>query len=105
MSANIVRLKGPVVSNYLIYDRDSTVLIDGGFWRGKQRLVHALSQIGRKLRDLDLILLTHGHLDHTLHLADIRARSGAPVAGHPADQVHINGRWPYRGPSRFAGFF
>ncbi|HHG84573.1 MAG TPA: MBL fold metallo-hydrolase [Bacteroidetes bacterium] len=102
-AVTIVRLKGPIVSNFLIYDADSTVLVDGGMIGGVKRLESALENIGRRVEDLDLILLTHGHFDHALHIHSIRMRSGAKVAAHPAEQVHVNGKWPYRGPSRVAG--
>ena len=40
-------------------------------------------------KEIDLILLTHGHWDHITCLTDIRAASGAKVAIHHRDQPFV----------------
>jgi glyoxylase-like metal-dependent hydrolase (beta-lactamase superfamily II) len=66
--------------------------------------------IRRRLRRLGLgpksirgILLTHGHLDHAGNLAWLKEWTGAPVYGHPAEQLHVDGRYPYEGITRWCG--
>ena len=48
----------------------------------------------KKLKSLGLtcavILLTHGHYDHTMALTDVRAQTGAPVYIHAADADMLN---------------
>ncbi|MEM7036430.1 MAG: MBL fold metallo-hydrolase [Bacteroidota bacterium] len=102
-TAHIIRLRGPFVSNFLVYDKNSTVLIDSGFVGARRRLRKALAEIGRTIADLDLILLTHGHFDHAVHLHWLMAQSGAPLHGHPVEQIHLDGKWPYRGKARVCG--
>jgi glyoxylase-like metal-dependent hydrolase (beta-lactamase superfamily II) len=69
------------VNTYLIED-DPLTLVDTGPNSGKalDELEQALAQHGYKVEDLELIVLTHQHIDH-LGLASILARrSGAEVA-------------------------
>ncbi len=87
-SASIRVLKIPTpfgvgrVNVYLLED-DPLTLIDTGPNSGKSldELENQLASHGRSIEDIELLLLTHQHLDHT-GLADIIAkRSGAKVAG------------------------
>ena len=69
------------VNCYLLEDEPLT-LIDAGPNSGKalDELESQLSDFGRSLEDLELVILTHQHIDH-LGLVDIVARrSGAEVA-------------------------
>src|SRR5438105_5218682 len=69
------------VNTYLIEDRPLT-LIDSGPNSGKalDELQHQLAQHGRSIDDIELIVLTHQHIDH-LGLVDIIAsHSDAEVA-------------------------
>lgn len=69
------------VNTYLIEDEPLT-LIDSGPNSGKalDELERELGALGHRIEDLELIVLTHQHIDHT-GLVDILAkRSGAEVA-------------------------
>ena len=50
----------------IIYTADTTVLIDTGI--SKKRVVECLRSIGRCLEDIDAVLITHRHKDHTAHI-------------------------------------
>jgi glyoxylase-like metal-dependent hydrolase (beta-lactamase superfamily II) len=90
---------------HLLHDsaRKEAVLIDTGLMGEMGQLGRVLVEAGLGWRDIRAILLTHGHLDHTGNLARIKELSGAPVFAYPAEQVHIDGRFPYRGASRLCG--
>lgn len=69
------------VNAYLIEDEPLT-LIDSGPNSGKalDELERALSDLGRRIEDIELLVITHQHMDH-FGLASILARrSGAEVA-------------------------
>jgi glyoxylase-like metal-dependent hydrolase (beta-lactamase superfamily II) len=69
------------VNCYLIEDQPLT-LIDTGPNSGKSLdvLAHGLAELGHRIEDLELIVITHQHMDH-LGLLDVLARrSGADVA-------------------------
>src|SRR3954452_20840240 len=69
------------VNTYLIED-DPLTLVDSGPNSGKalDELEQALAAHGRRVEDLELIVITHQHIDHE-GLVDILARrSGAEVA-------------------------
>jgi glyoxylase-like metal-dependent hydrolase (beta-lactamase superfamily II) len=69
------------VNCYLVEDEPLT-LIDAGPNSGKalDELEHQLEAVGHRIEDIELVILTHQHIDH-LGLVDIVARrSGAEVA-------------------------
>ena len=68
--------------NCYLLDDDPLTLVDAGPNSGKalDELEHQLEALGRRIEELELIILTHQHIDH-LGLVDIVAkRSGAEVA-------------------------
>ena len=69
--------------NVYVLDDDPLTMIDTGPNSGKSldELENQLKSLGRSIEDIELLLLTHQHLDH-IGLADIIVkRSGAKVAG------------------------
>ncbi len=69
------------VNCYLIEDRPLT-LVDTGPNSGKSldELEQALDALGHRIEDLELIVLTHQHMDHLGLLEILARRSGAEVA-------------------------
>lgn len=90
---------------HLLHDaeRGEAVLIDAGLVGEVRRLQATLAEIGLGWKDIRAILLTHGHLDHTGNLARLRELTGGPVYAHPAEQLHIEGKFPYHGAARICG--
>ena len=70
------------VNCYLIED-DPLTLVDTGPNSGKalDELEQALAAHGRRVEDLERIVVTHQHIDHTGLLAILSRRSGAEVCG------------------------
>ena len=85
--AGIHRLQIPTpfavgrVNCYLIEDQPLT-LVDTGPNSGKSldELEQQLSELGRSLEDIELVILTHQHIDHLGLVEIIASRSGAAVA-------------------------
>ncbi|MGN0696990.1 MAG: MBL fold metallo-hydrolase [Oscillospiraceae bacterium] len=69
----------------ILAEGGSAALIDAP--GNNDEIMAALSANGLKL---EKILLTHGHVDHILGLADIAEKTGAAVYIHPADKPKLS---------------
>jgi len=81
----IHRLDDGIVNCYLVEDGGRLVLIDAGFPRGWSVLASALDGLGRRVSDIDAVLITHSHVDHIGFAERVRRESGATVYVHAAD--------------------
>jgi glyoxylase-like metal-dependent hydrolase (beta-lactamase superfamily II) len=96
--AGIHRLRIPTpfavgrVNSYLIED-DPLTLVDTGPNSGKalDELEHQLSDLGHQIADLELVILTHQHIDHLGLIEVITSRSGAEVAAIDVAVDHLAG--------------
>jgi len=70
---------------YLIEQEGRLTLIDAGFPGHYRVFEKALQTLGKTSRDVEAIVLTHAHADHTGFAEKIRKESGAPVFVHTAD--------------------
>ena len=80
----LVRIKGSISNCYLLRG-EKPVLVDTGAPGDLSRILAGLQANGVAPKDLALILLTHGHSDHAGCAAELKRRSGAPLALHAAD--------------------
>jgi glyoxylase-like metal-dependent hydrolase (beta-lactamase superfamily II) len=73
------------LSNCYVVEADSgVILIDAGA-PGDADIIRSVIDD----RKLNLILITHAHFDHYGSAAEIRRRTGAPIAIHAADAEHM----------------
>ncbi len=79
---------------YLLRGAEGTILIDPGPPRSASLVTAGAAQAGIAPEEIDLILVTHGHLDHFGGVPAVKAWCRAPVAafrGEPAfTQVRRN---------------
>lgn len=88
------RLSGPrgIVKAFLIA-AEQTVLVDTGATDVDAAMIAAaVHRAGRRLRDVDLCILTHEHRDHVGGLRWLHDQGGFPVAAHEADVEAIEAR-------------
>jgi len=60
---------GYIVScSVVLIKTDKNILVDAGTFHDKQNLIDALANEGLKPEDVDVVILTHCHVDHTANL-------------------------------------
>ena len=104
MHDDLLRVRTPIVNLYVLREGESLYLIDTGFIFGVSSLKRALKKKGWSGLKIEGILLTHGHLDHTYNVAEIKRETGAWVAAPAKDLDHCRGKYEYRGLSKVCGF-
>ena len=99
-----LQIRCGAVSCHAFFDDEGVTLFDGGFpGIGVSLVADALDQAGLAFSDVRAIIATHGHIDHTLNIAPLATRTGAPVHAPRDDAAHIAGTYPYRGIARICG--
>ncbi|MBI2851625.1 MAG: MBL fold metallo-hydrolase [Chloroflexi bacterium] len=82
-------------ANMILIAGDKLTLIDTGFRGSSRRLATLLQFIGRRLDELELIIITHNHYDHSGGAAELKKLTGARVAAHNADIAGSDELIPY----------
>ncbi|MEM7024275.1 MAG: MBL fold metallo-hydrolase [Pseudomonadota bacterium] len=77
---------------FFVKGADRIALIDSGLHAGLPSLERAFDELGYAKEDLDLLLLTHEHMDHVGNNGWLKAETGCEILGHPgrADRVADN---------------
>lgn len=101
--AGLHHVRGVMSVPHVLVDADGVVLLDTGLPGDGKRIRRVMARAGVGPRDVRAIVLTHGHLDHAGSLAELKAWTGAPVYGHPLEQRHVDGLFPYAGMARVCG--
>lgn len=73
-----------LVNTYLLIGR-RPILVDCGMPSSGDRIWNGITAAGVDPTDLEMIIITHGHVDHFGAATELQARTGAPVAAHEAD--------------------
>lgn len=80
----VIKIKLSVSNAYLVKDKKS-ILIDTGSPKEADKILSAVKKAGVDVKDLSLILHTHGHVDHAGSTAELKRRLGIPSAIHKED--------------------
>ncbi|MGH3045784.1 MAG: MBL fold metallo-hydrolase [Gaiellaceae bacterium] len=67
------------------------ILVDAGYPGYFGQLERAVEAVGKRLGDIDGVLVTHHHVDHTGTAEAVRTRAGASVYAHAADAAKVRG--------------
>ena len=84
IAPGVHRLGTKTVNWYFVEEAGRVTVVDAGVPGYWGQLEPALTAIGRKLEDVDALLLTHGHSDHTGVAGRLHER-GVPVYLHEGD--------------------
>lgn len=87
IAEGVHRLTRGVVNFYLVEDRGKLALIDAGTAGDWDLFARTVGSLGRTLDDLDVVLLTHAHSDHTGFAERARTEADAVVRIHRADEA------------------
>lgn len=82
----VQRLTQGVTNFYLIEEGGKLVLVDAGTPGDWALFTATVAQMAHRLDDLDAVLLTHAHSDHTGFAEKARTTAGAPVWIHHDDE-------------------
>jgi glyoxylase-like metal-dependent hydrolase (beta-lactamase superfamily II) len=85
VSEGIHRLTRGVTNFYLIGESGKYTLVDAGTPGDWAFFSQSLAGLGGKLANLDAVLLTHAHPDHTGFAEQARKEAGSRVWVHQAD--------------------
>ena len=70
---------------YVVQDDGGLTVIDAGFPGHYRVLLEGLASLGRTVRDVQAVIITHAHADHTGFASTLSAESGAPIYVHRDD--------------------
>ena len=79
---NVYHFKTPPFNWYVIEEGGRVTLIDAGFPGHYRAFVKGLETIGRGIKDVEAVLITHAHADHTGFAARVAREANAPVFIH-----------------------
>ncbi|MBS3813864.1 MBL fold metallo-hydrolase [Candidatus Bipolaricaulota bacterium] len=95
---------GTVKSFLLVGNGSDLILVDAGNPGDGGKIVEKVQTLGYRLKDVSLIVLTHGHRDHVGGVAELTKALSAKVVIHERDsQVLSEGKDAPTTPARFTG--
>jgi glyoxylase-like metal-dependent hydrolase (beta-lactamase superfamily II) len=103
MRDDLLAVRSPIMTFYVLRDAGGLYLIDTGFIFGRSLLKRALQRRGWSHLPVRGIILTHGHLDHTLNTVTFAKPHGAWIAAPRLDAAHYTGSAKYTGLARVTG--
>ncbi len=77
------------IDNCFLLRGKRPILIDGGAPGGLNSFVRRMKKLNVDPKQIELIILTHGHWDHIASLSGVREMTGAKVAIHRGDQFMV----------------
>ena len=81
--------------NITIINEERITLVDTGIPGSTGRIVDFIRRLGRSPQDIDLVIITHNHLDHIGGLIELKKLSRAKIAIHKDDVHNSDDQLPY----------
>jgi metallo-beta-lactamase class B len=73
------------LSSYLFTSKEGHILIDAPLEENVDLVLRNVEKVGFKPKDIEILLASHGHYDHTGGMATMMARTGAQLLLSPLD--------------------
>ena len=104
VAPGIHRLTGGVVNFYLVEQSGGLTLVDAGTPGDWRLFLRTLDGLGRRLDDLDAVVLTHAHPDHVGFAERARREGPASVWVHNDDAAVAQGAKPGKNDAGLAKY-
>jgi glyoxylase-like metal-dependent hydrolase (beta-lactamase superfamily II) len=95
VAPGIHRIEDAYTNWYLIDDGARLTIVDAGVPTSWESLTAALEQLGRRMDDIEALVLTHAHFDHVGFAERARSQLGIPVHVHANDVPLTRHPWRY----------
>jgi glyoxylase-like metal-dependent hydrolase (beta-lactamase superfamily II) len=105
VGAGVRRIGTRYINCYLIEEGGRLTLLDAGLPGYWGLLLSELGAMGRRLEDIDAVLVTHSHPDHFGTAEKVRSASGAKVYSHPLEIPTLTGKVKGKVPNFFSQGF
>jgi glyoxylase-like metal-dependent hydrolase (beta-lactamase superfamily II) len=79
------------------------VIVDSGVRGSVPQILNAVRQAGYRPSDVQLLAMTHAHVDHIGSLPELQQATGAPIAASAGEAAAIEGRAPLPHPPGLLG--
>lgn len=80
-----------MLNAFIVRRGQRAILVDAGLPGSHKRFEDALSTHGLAFDNVELIVVTHAHIDHAGEAAKLRELCDAPIVGHEGDVHHFQG--------------
>jgi len=94
LTKDLYRIRGIFGSNTYVITEGGLTLVDSGFPMDLPAIHLGLRALGAAPRDIDLVIATHYHGDHTGTIAGLQVRYGVRAAIHSSDSAYASGESP-----------
>jgi glyoxylase-like metal-dependent hydrolase (beta-lactamase superfamily II) len=94
---DVILISSLAANCYLVLG-EKPYLVDTNISKAKKKIIKALSDNNLEPEDLQYILITHHHADHTGSMAELKRLSGAELAAGEKDAPVIDGSQEQPGP-------
>ena len=94
LAGNIYYVGTYKASSHLIDTGDGLILIDSGYAETADVIVESVTELGFDIKDVKLILHSHGHYDHTFGTPKLLSLTNAKTYLGRGDDKYIDGWTP-----------
>jgi len=96
MSMQIIDINSGINTCYIIKEKGA-IMVDGGPPKMKATFLRRMKDVSIDPKEIQLIVLTHGHFDHVGSAKEIQELTGAKIAIHEKDRKDLEqgfSKWP-----------
>ncbi len=93
------------VNAIALADDEGPVIVDTGMPNSADKILAGLQELGHSPGDVQKIIVTHKHIDHTGSLGALKNATGVPAVMHPVDAASVRIGEALRPVKTAPGFF